>query len=247
MSRVGIGLLVTMSVAWPALGQTDRPAFDAASVKATDGAGDFVEVKGATMTAHAARISTCIAWAYDVPANQVIAADSVGSVMLRELRYDIVAKVNGDVPPDRIRLMLQTLLAERFKLQVRRQPREMQGYALVADRGGPQFRASQGDGESTMRMASKLTRAWTHTTMAQFANTLSEAMQAHVVDETGLRAKYDLSLDLTPYLPANANERPDIGAMMITAVQEQLGLKLVSRRSRVDVLVVEHVEKPSPD
>ena len=210
MSRLGIGLLlVTMSAARPALAQTDRPAFDAASVKATDGAGDFVEVKGATVTAHAARISTCIAWAYDVPTSQVTAADSVGSVMLRELRYDIVAKANGNVTPDRIKLMFQTLFADRFKLRVDRQPREMQNYALVVERSGQKFRVSDGDGASTMRMASKLTRACTHTTMTQFANILSEAMQAPVVDETGLRAKYDLSLDLTPYLPANASHRPD--------------------------------------
>ena len=247
MSRIATAvLLLTIGAEMPAIGQAGRPAFDAASVKATDGAGDFVDVKGATVTAHAARIATCIAWAYDLPANQVIAANSTDSAMLRDLRYDIVAKAEGRVPIDRLRAMFQTLLADRFKVTAHRQPREMQGYALAVDKNGPKFKESQGDGDASQRLASKLTRQWTHTTMTEFASQLSEAMQAPVVDETALPATYDLSLDLTPYLQTNSGAR-DVGAMMVTALPEQLGLKLVGRRSRVDILVVDHVEKPSPD
>ena len=80
--------------------------------------------------------------------------------------------------------------------------------------------------------------------MAQFADQLSEAMQAPVVDETGLVLKYDLALDLTPYLQ-KTGERPDIPLMMVTALKEQLGLRLASRRTPVDVLVIDHIEKPS--
>jgi uncharacterized protein (TIGR03435 family) len=59
-----------------------------------------------------------------------------------------------------------------------------------------------------------------------------------------LPGKYDFSLDLTPYLSATG-ERPDISAMMVTAVREQLGLKLESRWAATDVLVIDHVEKPT--
>jgi uncharacterized protein (TIGR03435 family) len=117
-----------------------------------------VEVKGATVTAHAARIATCVAWAYDLPANQVMAGDSTGSALLRDIRYDIVAKADGSVGIDRLKQMFQTLLADRFKVSAHREQREMQGYALVVDRNGPKFKESQGEGDASQQMASKLTR-----------------------------------------------------------------------------------------
>jgi len=79
--------------------------------------------------------------------------------------------------------------------------------------------------------------------MTQLAASLGEAMQAPVVDQTGLPGRYDLSLDLAPYL--TPGERPDISGMMVTAVREQLGLKLESRRAAADVLVIDHIEKPA--
>ena len=80
--------------------------------------------------------------------------------------------------------------------------------------------------------------------MPQFADVLSEAMQTPVLDQTGLSAKYDFSLDLTPYLPTT-DERPDIATMMITAIREQLGLKMESRRAPVEVMIVDRLGKPS--
>ena len=71
-------------------------------------------------------------------------------------------------------------------------------------------------------------------------------MQAPVRDETGLTAKYDFALDLTPYLQ-KTEERPDIAAMMVTAIKEQLGLRVAPRRASVDVLVIDHLEKASSD
>ena len=79
--------------------------------------------------------------------------------------------------------------------------------------------------------------------MAQLATSLGEAMDAPVLDETGLSGKYDFSLDLTPY--AIAGERPDISSMMATAVREQLGLKLEPRRAATEVLVIDRLEKPT--
>jgi uncharacterized protein (TIGR03435 family) len=83
--------------------------------------------------------------------------------------------------------------------------------------------------------------------MAQLADNLSGAMEAPVLDRTGLLAKYDFSLDLTPYMSGDSQpgQRPDIATMMITAIQEQLGLKLESRRMQTEVLVVDHLAKPS--
>jgi uncharacterized protein (TIGR03435 family) len=147
------------------------------------------------------------------------------------------------VPDTQLRIMLQTLLADRFKLVLHRQSRELQVLALVTEKSGPKFHESQGDGESKQQASSKLARRWQWTTMAQLATSLGEAMQAPVVDQTGLPGKYDFALDLTPYVITG--ERPDISAMMVTALREQLGLKLEHRRAATDVLVIDHLEKPT--
>jgi len=219
-------------------------AFEAASIKPDDAGGNYIEVKPGYLNAHSATPATCIMWAYGVQSSQVSGANSAVSGLLQSDRYTILAKAGGPVPEGQLRIMLQTLLAERFKLALHRQSRETRVLALVVEKKGPKLHPSQGDGESNQQASSKLARRWTSTTMAQLANGLGEAMEAPVIDETGLAGKYDFSLDLTPYLPATG-ERPDIGAMMATAVREQLGLKLEPRRAAADVLVIDHLEKPT--
>src|SRR5262249_551418 len=132
---------------------------------------------------------------------------------------------------------------DRFKLKLHRQNREMRMFALVVDKSGPKFHESKGEGQSQMRASSKLSRQWTFSTIAQFAASLADAMEAPVQDQTGLTAKYDLTLDLTPFVPAEG--RPDIASMMVTAIREQLGLKLESHKAPAEVLIVEHAEKPT--
>jgi uncharacterized protein (TIGR03435 family) len=122
----------------------------------------------------------------------------------------------------------------------------MQVYALEIERKEAKFHESQGDGESQQQAKSKLNRQWKRTTMAQLADNLSEAMESKVIDRTGLAGRYDFVLDLTPYLPTGG-ERPDLPGMMLTAIREQLGLKLAATRAPVEVLVIDHVEKPSPN
>jgi uncharacterized protein (TIGR03435 family) len=224
--------------------QTVAPAaFEAASIKPDDSGGNYIEATRGTLTAHSATPATCIMWAYGVQSSQVSGANAAVSGLLQSARYTIVAKAAGPEPDSQLRMMFQTLLAERFKLAFHRQSRELQGLALVIEKSGPKFHESQGDGESKQQASSRLTRRWQWTTMAQLATTLGEAMQAPVTDETRLPGKYDFALDLTPYV--TPGERPDISAMMVTAVREQLGLKLEPRRTATDVLVIDHLEKPT--
>jgi uncharacterized protein (TIGR03435 family) len=220
------------------------PAFDVASVKQDDTGGNYIEAARGTLSAHSATPATCIMWAYGVQSSQISSANPAVSNLLQSARYTIVAKAAGPAPENQMRIMLQTLLAERFQLALHRQSRETRVFALVLDKNGPKFHASGGDGESKMQASSKVSRRWTFTTMAQLANSLADAVQAPVLDETGLAGKYDFALDLTPYLPANG-ERPDFSAMMISAVREQLGLKLEARRAATDILVIDRLERPT--
>ncbi len=221
-----------------------QTAFEVASIKPDDSGGNYIEAKPGALNAHSATVATCIMWAYGVQGSQVSGADSAISGLLQSDRYSIVAKTAGPVPDAQLRIMFQALLADRFKLALHRQSRQIRTLALTLDKNGPKFHSSEGDGESRMQAASKLSRRWTFTTMPQLANSLADAMQAPVLDETGLPGKYDISLDLSPYLPS-AGERPDIAAMMVTAVREQLGIRLEPRRAAAEVLVIDHLEKPA--
>jgi uncharacterized protein (TIGR03435 family) len=235
--RICATLVLAFSAAAFGVAQLAAPQFDAASIKPGDTGGNYVEVTPAGLIAHSATLATCIKWAYGVQFSQISGADSPE-------RYDIIAKTSGPVPPDELRQMFQGLLAERFKLALHRQTREMQVYALEIEKQQPKFHESQGDGESQQQAKSKLSRQWKWTTMAQLADSLSDAMESKVIDHTGLSGRYDFSLDLTPYLPAD-RERPDLPGMMLTAIREQLGLKLAAIRAPVEMLVIDHVEKPS--
>lgn len=237
--RIYAALVFALSA--PAFGTAQLAAaqFEVASIKPSDVGGNYVEVTPAGLTVHSATLATCIKWAYGVQFSQISGADAPE-------RYDIVAKTAGPVPADELKQMFQNLLADRFKLSLHRQTREMQIYALEIEKKEPRFHESQGDGESRQQAKSKLNRQWKWTTMAQFADNLSDAMESKVIDQTGLAGRYDFSLDLTPYLPAD-RERPDLPGMMLTAIREQLGLKLTATRAPVEVLVIDHVEKPSPN
>jgi uncharacterized protein (TIGR03435 family) len=122
-------------------------------------------------------------------------------------------------------------------------------YALLMARPGvlgPSFRPSterttfrQGNGSLTGRAVP----------LSNLVDVLAFAVQRTVVDRTGLSEKYDVDLHWTPFgnETSGANSPPPDAPSIFTAVQEQLGLKLQSAKGPVDVLVIDHVERPTPD
>jgi uncharacterized protein (TIGR03435 family) len=83
----------------------------------------------------------------------------------------------------------------------------------------------------------------------EFADFISGPLQMPVVDETGLTGKYDFAIDFTPYLPEPGKNmdatRPDATAILKAVMQDELGLKIGARRVQVNVMVIDHVVKPS--
>jgi uncharacterized protein (TIGR03435 family) len=237
-------LIFVVGIASMALAQAPVPAFEVASVKPNPAGGNRIETRPGELRITSATLTTCIVWAFRVQSSQVSGADAKVASELNSERYDIVAKSGDPASENELRVMLQNLLADRFKFAFHRQTREMRAYALQVDKRGPRFYESTGAGESMQQAKSKLIRQWKWTTMPQFAAVLSEAMEAAVEDQTGLTGKYDLSLDLTPYLSTDG-ARTELAGMMVTALREQLGLTVESRHVPIDVLVVDHVEHPS--
>jgi uncharacterized protein (TIGR03435 family) len=188
-------------------------------------------------------------------------------------RYDIQAKVAAadlaawrELSDDRRRLMLQAILADRFKLKIHRQPADMPVYELVVANSGAKLKdAKPGDPGELKGPDGSVIRGMLHTGLGQFtaqdtpmeelALTLSDYTGRQVVDKTGLMGRYDFTLQFTPepgYGPEGrsasrrgesvaASENP--GPSVFTAVQEQLGLKLEPAKTSVEGLVVDSVER----
>jgi len=156
-------------------------------------------------------------------------------------RYDVIAKVSPDASKEQRMLMLQALLAERFKLVVHRETKELPIYALVAGKNGPKVRAVEDDGSAAeIGSGSGHQIKAHHISMKLLAATLQGYIGDIVVDETGLAGLFDLDLDF------NVDESMSSeGPTVFEAVQRQLGLKLEARKGPVEVVVIDHVEKPS--
>jgi uncharacterized protein (TIGR03435 family) len=156
-------------------------------------------------------------------------------------RYDITAKASEEVSEEQTMRMLQALLEERFKLVVHRETKELRVYELVVAKNGPKFREVQDDGTAA-EIDSKeghQIRAH-HVSMKILVGALQGYVGDPVLDATGLTGLYDLSLDFTP----DENMSAD-GLRVFEAVQRQLGLRLEAGKGPVQVIVVDHVEKPS--
>jgi uncharacterized protein (TIGR03435 family) len=156
-------------------------------------------------------------------------------------RYDVIAKVSLDASKEQRMLMLQALLAERFKLVVHRETKDLPIYTLVAGKDGAKFHAVEDDGTAPeIGSGGGHQIKAHHISIKSLAATLQGYIGYTVVDETGLTGLYDLNLDF------NVDESTSSeGPTVFEAVQRQLGLKLEARKGPVEVVVIDRVEKPS--
>ncbi|HEY4837073.1 MAG TPA: TIGR03435 family protein [Candidatus Acidoferrales bacterium] len=183
-------------------------------------------------------------------------------------RYDVAAKIEASVIDDLQKLnpsqissarnqMLQALLADRFMLALHRETRELPVYSLVVAKNGPKIHQSKTDdvvagsngrGGRAPGMTAKNGSIKGHSvTLGSFADFLAAQLSRPVLDRTGLTSLYDLDLQWTPddnELQSPPGSAPN-GPAIFTAIQEQLGLKLESGKGPVEVIVIDHIERPS--
>lgn len=235
------------------------PAFEVASIKAGDPSTHMVRIMmapGGRYTAQGVTLKVMIMNAYGVRDFQVTGGPSwIGTD-----RFDITATANADgqIPQEQVKLMLQNLLADRFKLVLRRESKEMPGYALVIAKGGSKLKETEGgnDRRGQMRMSRGILDMQGIKTQGLAAN-LANIVGRPVVDKTGLTGEYDAKLQFTPENaqvmgmppPGGGAEPPPpnegAGPSIFTAVQEQLGLKLEAQKLQADLFIVERAEKPT--
>ena len=169
--------------------------------------------------------------------------------------YDVEAKADGPHTVDELHVMFQNLLVDRFKLQFHKATRMLPAYELVVDKSGPKLRENKSPEhfDIPVRPTGFGKLEATHCSMSYFAWILSQRLDRPVLDQTGLGQFYDFKLEWAPEPPpgmsagggADAGLPPASGPDLFTALREQLGLKLESHKGPVEVMVIDHIEKPS--
>jgi uncharacterized protein (TIGR03435 family) len=258
--------------------QDKDATFEVATVKANrsgESNGGLQRQPGGRMTATNMPLRPMIAYAYQLAGYQLVG----GPGWIDSARYDVVAKMDGNpaaVAPgagiDPIQIALQNLLADRFKLKVHHESREMDIYTLVmlkpgapgpelkpttqdcaaaaaaAQRGAPLTGPNapfcgSGIGPGTVRFGGL--------PASQIARSLSILAGRFVADRTGLTGSWDFNLKFAPEQrgqPPGGNATADSDLPgFFTAIQEQLGLKLEATKGPVDVVVIDSIEQPKDD
>ncbi len=255
----------------------DLPGFEVASVKPDKaGEGSTLLLTADGLIAKRVTVKFLIKQAYGVEDDEISGAPG----WLDSETYRVEAKVSSadlaalDKLDEKQRLrMLQPVLAERFQLKVHRAPKEIPVYALVIAKNGPKLHvAKPGDtyadgikgpdgkpsGRPGMMMWGRGRLIAQGIPIANLLPPLTQQLERTVLDKTGLKGTYDITLLWTPEddrAPMGNGAEGDrqgstpaadsSGASIFTAIQEQLGLKLESQKGQVEGLVIDHVARPS--
>jgi uncharacterized protein (TIGR03435 family) len=178
----------------------------------------------------------------------------VGPSWLDSERYDIVAKVPKDAPTGQIPSMLQSLLAERFRMSVHWETKQTPGYALVVGKSGPKLTKSalEDPTRSSLGFTGSGHLTWKGEALADVATSLSHFLDRPVVDMTEIQGIFDITLDAAPdSLPGlhfgTASEDSASFPSIFAAIRG-LGLNLEPREVLVKQLVVDSAQKiPTPN
>jgi uncharacterized protein (TIGR03435 family) len=155
-----------------------------------------------------------------------------------DAHYDVAAKPEGDVglSYEQLRPYLQQLLQERFHLTYHRESRNFEGYALVTAKGGSKLKMSKSD-FTRAQFRPGVVQGWNEP-IKVLAQMVGYSSGKPVSDRTGLKGNYDFDLRF-----ATLEETDSALPSIFTAVQEQLGLKLVKQMVPVEMLVIDHVDR----
>jgi uncharacterized protein (TIGR03435 family) len=238
-----------------------KPGVEVATIKPSDPTrpGKLYTVRGQEIITINTTLNDLITMAYGVHTRQL----KGGPAWLDSDKYDLTVKpdVPGQPNVSQMKSVIQKLLADRFQLKFHSEKQELSVYAITQMNTGAKVNKSDADpnglpglffGRAPHGMSFNVRNA----TIAEVAGTLQGSMlDKPVVDQTGLTGKYDFTLAFTPDpgqmagfggpRPSEAVDDPDAAPDLFTAMQQQLGLKLSSTKAPADVLVIDHVDKPS--
>lgn len=235
------------------------PSFEVATIKPNDTGATSMQqltLQGRNFQTRASSLQDLIAFSYQVQPKQIVGAPD----WISKDRYDVagVPDVEGAPNPEQVRIMIRKLLTDRFQLKFHREKRDMSAFVLTAAKGGEKLTPTQMNGPLPgigMRPATGgLTLSVFNGTLGDFTGFLQTmVLDRPVVDRTDLKGKYDFSFTFLPddtqfngHSPAGKlADGVDPAPSLTEALQQQLGLKMSAERTPVDVIAIDHVEKPS--
>lgn len=253
----------------------DKPGFEVASIKASDPnpsnpvfigmSADGAMVKYTNIT-----LRDCIRGAYRARDFQI-----VGPEWMTNARFEISAKLPSGASADQIPEMLRALLAERFKLEIRREKKEQSIYALTVGNGGPKLKPAEmkSDNQTPMAlgpdgkprpammyaiMPSGVGLTAPSASLASIAGLMSRFTARPVVDMTGIEGQYEFKLSFAPetnagFLAGAVVPGPDGAAASfepapsLADAVKQYGLRVEARKAPIEMFVVTHIEKTPTD
>jgi len=244
---IPIGLAAAQAVQ-PA-GPAAVPSFESASVKPSspDANSSGVDSDPGLLRIQNQTLHGLVRIAYGVNDSQVTG----GPKWAEADRFDVIGKAGGPADSPELLKMMQALLTERFKLEIHREARTVTGFALVAAKSGVKMQAASG-GESTSHGSRGQIDA-KGVSMSTLAGRLSRLLHAPVEDQTGATGGFNFTLKWNPDDPAlrpMAADRPSTvvsdskDPSLFAALQEQLGLKLESRKVQMEMIVIDGAQKP---
>ena len=249
-----VWILTAVIAATASLAQVQKPAeFEVASVRLNTANDRIVSINvgpGGKFTARGYTLVLLIQRAYAVMDWNVTGGPS----WIRDDRFNVVAKANvpGDLTEAQLRPLLAQLLADRFKLKLHRASNQAPGYSLEVAKGGPKIKpASDAEEHRDTFRLTNTGMSGQGISMRDFARFFGGKLGLVVVDETGLTGLYDFKVNwevntdrLDADLPG-ADSREPLREAAFEALPPQLGLKAVPRKVTVEMLVIDHVEKPA--
>jgi uncharacterized protein (TIGR03435 family) len=167
-------------------------------------------------------------------------------------KYDIDAKgtTTAELTDAELRVPVRALLADRLKLKVHREMKELPVFALAIAKGGPRLHGSAEGTTREVKWVGHNKLVAQRISMKILGNLLSPHpdFRRTVIDETGLTGEFDVTLEWFPFPgipPAGTTPSVIEGPSIYQALQDQLGLRLVPKRAADDIIVIDHVERPS--
>jgi uncharacterized protein (TIGR03435 family) len=250
----------------PPMEANANPSFEVATIKPNESGAPSLQgitMNGRNFRTRNSSLGDLIHFAYDVQTKQIVNAPE----WMEKDRYDIAAVLEEQGVPNaaQVKIMIRKLLADRFKLTFHHDKKELSAYLLTVAKDGQKLTPTQRPGPQPgigfRPGTGGLTLIVMNATMADFSGLLQVlVLDRPVVDETGLKGNFDFQCTFTPDesqfnghppMPppqqtgtANTSSAPSAPSLY-DAFQQQLGLKLSAKKTSVDVIVIDHVEKPS--
>lgn len=220
-----------------------QPAFEVASIRLSPPDAGYTSISDYgtnRFTAKNLSLGLLISIAFGFDSNRI----SGQSDQLDFQFYDISAKAEGDagLTREQMQPLLRNLLEHRFRLTTHRESKTVSGYALVVAKGGPKLQANKGAPQLAYIFADGLRIQ--NQSVKSLALTLATPAGRPVINKTGIEGVFDFNLKYAPNnVLSHSTDSTDTLPDIFSAVQEQLGLKLVPQKVPIETLVIDHVDK----